>query len=510
MKKDTHVLCVLDGWGVAKPTESNAIAAAYTPCWDQITHDFPLTTLEASGPSVGLPPGQMGNSEVGHMHMGAGRIVPQDLPRIDDAILSGDFDHALQRFIRSVKAKGGACHVMGLLSKGGVHGHIDHIKHLCLVLAEHTIPVYLHGFLDGRDTPPQSAQEELAQFLEDIHPLSSKIKIASLSGRFYAMDRDNRWDRIEKTYRALTQGRTGETPQFTDPLLAIQHAYDQGITDEFIPPMVAENYAGPQNHDGVLMANFRADRAREILCALGSPDFQAFERSKPIAWSAFMGMTSYGDETDTFCGCLFPPQNVSKSLGEYLATCHKNQLRIAETEKYAHVTFFFNGGREPPFEAEDRILVPSPKVDTYDQAPEMSAQEVTDHVLKAIGNYDFILVNYANADMVGHTGNMEAAKQAVSCLDTCLGRLQEGILKKGGTLYVTADHGNVEHMYDDDPQAPHTSHTVSKVPFALIGTQSGQYSLGPGTLTDIAPTLLEAMGLQKPPEMTGRSLLRKK
>jgi len=499
------VLCILDGWGERKDTDFNAIAAAHTPVWDRLRATCPIGRLDASGGEVGLPAGQMGNSEVGHTNIGAGRVVMQDLPRIDAAIADGSLANApaLQEFISLVKASGGTAHLMGLVSPGGVHSHQDQIAALANILADAGVPVAVHAFLDGRDTPPSSARGYIESFLE----AAPRATVATITGRYYAMDRDKRWDRVEKAYAALTEGR-GQAHAGA-ALAAIDASYASGTTDEFVPATVIADYAGMRDGDGVLMANFRADRAREILAALLDPDFDGFPRPRRFEFAAATGMVEYSTSLAKRMTAIFPLLSLDNVLGQVVAEAGLKQLRIAETEKYAHVTFFLNGGREDVFPGEDRILVPSPKVATYDLQPEMSAPEVTDRLVEAIesGKYDLIVVNYANTDMVGHTGIMEAATRAVEAVDQCLGRLEAAVGKAGGALLITADHGNAENMRDSVTGEPHTAHTRNLVPVLLAPDRKYATRIGDGRLSDLAPTVLELMGLPKPAEMTGHSLI---
>ncbi len=502
------VLCILDGWGHRTERENNAIALANTPTWDswmaESGHSHAL--VETSGLDVGLPVGQMGNSEVGHMNIGAGRVVLQDLPQIDAAVAEGSLATrpALLTFIETLKKSGGACHLMGLLSPGGVHSHQNHIVALAKAVSAAGVPVRIHAFLDGRDTPPKSAHGFMTKFLNDIAGLAD-VSIATLSGRYFAMDRDNRWDRVSRAYNAIATGQ-GATAQ--DPLAAIEAAYAAEKTDEFIEPMVLNGYTGVKNGDGLLMANFRADRAREILSALIEPNFNSFERQPVPQFSVALGMSEYSAKLAERMSVLFPSSIPENGLGQVVADHGLTQLRIAETEKYAHVTFFLNGGQETEFSGEQRILVPSPDVATYDLKPEMSAAEVTDHLVSAVesGDFDLIVVNYANGDMVGHTGILSAAIKAAETLDACLNRLATAVQAAGGAMLVTADHGNCELMVDPNTNAPHTAHTIGKVPLVLVGPDAvGQ--LHDGRLSDLAPTVLDLMGLKQPTEMTGRTLL---
>ncbi|MBB4286566.1 2,3-bisphosphoglycerate-independent phosphoglycerate mutase [Roseospira goensis] len=501
------VLCILDGWGHREETADNAIAMADTPTWDRFLHDYPHTLIETSGGDVGLPHGQMGNSEVGHMNLGAGRVVVQDLPRIDGAVRDGSLGRtpALTDLIDKLKASGGACHLMGLMSPGGVHSHQDHMVALAKTLGEHGVPVVVHAFMDGRDTPPSAGRGYLKRFLEDVAGVPD-CRVGVVSGRYYAMDRDKRWDRVELAYTAMVDG--DGAARADDPLAGIQAAYDRGETDEFIKPIVIGDYAGMADGDGVLMANFRADRAREILAALLDPGFDGFTRRRVVAFAGAAGMAEYSKAHNAWMDTLFPPLALTHILGEVVAEAGLTQLRIAETEKYAHVTFFFNGGEETQFEGEDRILVPSPRVATYDLQPEMSAPEVTDRMVEAIGSgtYDVIILNYANGDMVGHTGVLAAAMKAAETVDHALARLEDAVKAAGGTMLVTADHGNLELMKDPETGEPYTAHTVGKVPAVLVNGPAGA-TLHEGRLADVAPTLLALMGLPQPEEMTGQPLV---
>jgi 2,3-bisphosphoglycerate-independent phosphoglycerate mutase len=447
----------------------------------------------------------MGNSEVGHMNLGAGRVVLQELVRIDQAVADGSLAKAaaLQDFIRKLKASKGTAHVMGLLSPGGVHSHQDHIAALVKALAAAGVPVRVHAFLDGRDTPPKSALDYLAGF-ETAIAGAKGASIATIGGRYYAMDRDKRWERVALAYAALVDARGEHAP---NGRAAVEAGYAAGTSDEFVKPTVVGDYAGMTDGDGVLMANFRADRAREILTALLDPTFDGFKRARVVAFAAAAGLVEYSEKLNPFLATIFPPQRLTNVMGEIVAKAGLKQLRIAETEKYAHVTFFFNGGEEGEFEGEERILVPSPKVATYDLKPEMSAFEVTDKLVAAIdsGKFDFVVVNYANTDMVGHTGDLQAAIKAVEAVDTCLGRLDAAVGKAGGALLITADHGNAEQMLDRATGQPHTAHTLNLVPVVLIG--AGKVALENGRLADVAPTLLEIMGLKRPAEMTGTVLI---
>ncbi len=499
------VLCILDGWGERKETLNNAIRTGETPNWDRLVETCPKSQLSASGLDVGLPDGQMGNSEVGHMTLGSGRVVLQDLPRIDAAIHDGSLDEnpALLRFIEKLKETGGTCHLMGLLSPGGVHSHQWHMRTLAGIVCSHGIPVQVHAFLDGRDCPPKSAADMVSRFEVDIRHMSC-INIATVCGRFWAMDRDNRWDRIEKAFNCMVEG---EGEKALTALEAINAAYENDITDEFVEPTVIGDYDGMQNGDGLLMANFRADRAREIMSAIADPDFPFFDRPRPLKFAAQTGMVEYSDAHNTYLDALFPPVELGDILGELIDNAGMKQLHISETEKYAHVTFFFNGGREEPFAGESRILVKSPQVQTYDHQPEMSAPEITDKLVESIESdaFDFIVVNYANGDMVGHTGDMDAAIQAVETVDKCIGRLEDAVKAAGGTMLITADHGNCEKMCEG--MNPHTAHTLFPVPAVLVNAPAHVKAINNGGLADIAPTMLELLGLDIPEAMTGKSLL---
>ncbi len=504
-KRRPVVLCILDGWGHREAREMNAIAQAQTPNWDGFLAACPHGLLQASEGDVGLPAGQMGNSEVGHMNLGAGRVVAQDLPRIDAAVADGSLagNADLQAFIARVLEKDGTCHLMGLLSPGGVHSHQAHLLALVRILVAANVKVALHAFLDGRDTPPQSAKGYLETFLAKAGKLPG-FRVASLCGRYYAMDRDNRWERTEKAYRVLAEGH-GERAD--DPIAAIAKSYEEGVTDEFVQPVAITGHDGIHGGDGVLMANFRADRVRQMFAALLDPDFDHFKRQQCLPQNPALGLTEYSKDLNTFHAVLFPNTELKGILGEVVAAAGKTQLRIAETEKYAHVTFFLNGGREQCFPGEERILVPSPKVATYDLQPEMSADEVTDRLVEAIhaSRFDLVVVNYANGDMVGHTGKLAAAIKAVETLDRCLGRLADAVVQADGVLLITADHGNVEKMKDEISDEPHTAHTLDRVPVVLVN--GPETLLADGALADVAPTLLELLGLSQPSEMTGHSLL---
>ena len=510
MTQKPVMLLILDGWGYReKTTPDNAIENGNTPNWHRLLGECPHGFVETSGLAVGLPDGQMGNSEVGHTNLGAGRVVMQDLPKIDQAIADGSLarNPVLLKMIETLKANGKTCHLMGLMSPGGVHSMQSHILALAKIISGHGVAVRVHAFLDGRDTPPSSAVQYLAQFEKDIAHLNN-VKIATIEGRFYAMDRDKRWDRIEKAYNnmLLADGKRYATADE-----AIKASYADKVTDEFVVPAVIGDYQGMKDGDAILMANFRADRAREILYALADAEFNGFSRKATVNFSNHVGMTEYSVDHNRFMQTIFPPEQLTNILGEVVAEHGLTQLRIAETEKYAHVTFFFNGGEEREFKGEERILIASPKVATYDLKPEMSVYEVTEQLVKAIEDkrFDVIICNFANGDMVGHTGIMEAALKAVAAVDECLGKVEKAIKDVGGVLIVTADHGNVEKMVDEKTGQPYTAHTVGKVQAVLVNDKSGVIGLKDGKLADIAPTMLDLLGIEQPKEMTGTSLLKR-
>jgi 2,3-bisphosphoglycerate-independent phosphoglycerate mutase len=433
-------------------------------------------------------------------------VVAQDLPRIDVAIEDGSLARrpALLELLDKVKVSRGALHIMGLMSPGGVHSHQDHIAALVKIFAAASVPVFVHAFLDGRDTPPKSAVGFVEKFSGEVHGLAG-VRLATVSGRYYAMDRDKRWDRVEKCYAAMVDAHAR---RFDDAIAALGHSYGENISDEFLVPCVLGDYAGMEDGDAMLFANFRADRAREISAALLDPGFEGFTRARVVKFAGAAGLTEYSEALKPFMASVFPPEDVRETLGEVIAEHHMSQLRIAETEKYAHVTFFLNGGREEQFGGEDRILVPSPKVATYDRKPEMSAYEVTEKLEEAIGSgkYDLIVCNYANPDMVGHTGVMEAAVKAVDTIDQCLGRLCAALESAGGLMLLTADHGNIEMMEDPETHEPYTAHTTLDVPIIAFGAPKGSM-LDNGRLADVAPTMLDLMGIKQPGLMTGHSLL---
>ncbi len=501
------VLCVLDGWGYRQDAGDNAITRANAPVFHKHWAQDPHALLDASETFVGLPKGQIGNSEVGHMNLGAGRVIFQDLPMIDNSIARGELasNKALQNLITALKKSGGACHIMGLASPGGVHAHQDHMISLAREVTKNGVPVVMHAFLDGRDVAPQSSAEQIEKLVGDLRGIKD-AKLATLCGRYYAMDRDKRWERVEKAYDLVVSG-TGKAA--TDAVAAIKESYAENVTDEFVLPVTLGDYKGMNDGDGILFANFRADRAREILTALLDTAFTGFARKKIVRFAGAAGMVEYSDQLNKLMSALYPPKQIANTLGAIMERAGLKQLRIAESEKYPHVTFFFNGGREDPYKDEERVMVPSPKVATYDLQPEMSASLVTDKVVEAVnsGNFDFIVLNYANPDMVGHTGSLAAAIQAVEAIDVCLGRLFDAVHKQGGFVLVTADHGNCEMMTDPATGGPHTAHTLEKVPVLLVNGPKEIKGLHDGKLADVAPTLLELMGMNIPSEMDGKSLL---
>lgn len=502
--KTPTTLIILDGYGLAENTGSNAICAAKTPVLNDIFAKYPTTQLIAAGEDVGLPEGQMGNSEVGHVNIGAGRVVFQDLPRITAAIRDGSFyeNPAFLAAAENAKATGGALHLMGLMSDGGVHSHNTHVW-ACLELAKRAglTKVYLHCFLDGRDVPPKSG----ADFLAECTLKCAEIgvgKIATVVGRFYAMDRDNRWDRVQEAYNAMVLG-TGAAE--ADPVAAVRRSYENDLTDEFVRPIISEPDGRIKAGDSVIFFNFRPDRAREITRAFVDPDFDGFPRRDGHFPLHYVCTTQYDDQMPNVT-VAFRPQDISNTFGQYISERELTQLRIAETEKYAHVTFFFNGGVEEVYPGEDRVLIPSSKeFPTYDLIPEMSAVEVAKQCAERIrsGAYDVVIVNFANCDMVGHTGDFAAAVRAVETVDACVGQVVQATADMGGTALITADHGNAEHMIEPDG-SPATAHTVNPVPFTIVGAD---VKLRPGRLSDITPTMLDLIGLSKPAEMTGESLI---
>ncbi len=503
------VLLILDGFGYSLKKENNAIAMANTPCWDQLQKDYPMTLLECSGRSVGLPADQMGNSEVGHIHIGTGRYVPQDFSKVNDAIEDGTFfsNSVLCKAVDRAKENNKALHILGLLSAGGVHSHEVQIAAMVDLAAKRGLQkIYLHAFLDGRDVPPKSAKSSI-DLLEEKFAEIGVGRIVSITGRFYAMDRDNRWDRVKLAYDLIAKGEAQNLA--SSALQGLEASYERGETDEFVLPTAIINAEGEivslDPDDSVVFMNFRADRAREISQAITLPEFNSFDRGYAPHSGYFCTLTEY--HQDFGYDIAFPSVDIKNGLGEYLSLLGMKQLRLAETEKYAHVTFFLNGGIDTPFPGEDRILVPSPKVRTYDLQPEMNAVEVTDHLVEAItsGKYDVIICNYANCDMVGHTGIIPAAILAVEAVDKALERVIEALKSVRGQLLLTADHGNIEQMVDDESGQAHTAHTTNKVPLVYVG--GSKPLISGGGLSDLAPTMLAILGVDQPTEMTGRSLI---
>lgn len=497
------ILCILDGWGQSSAPEGNAPLQAKTPNFDRIMATCPNATLITHGPDAGLPKGQMGNSEVGHTNIGAGRVVAMDLGQIDLAIEEGSFDtHApLIAFIDALKDSGGTAHLMGVVSDGGVHGHLNHLIVAARVIADAGVPVQVHAITDGRDVAPRSA----LGFFDQLEKAGlQNVRIATVSGRYFALDRDNRWGRVEKAVKAILRGDglAEETAR-----KAVEAAYTRGEDDEFIQPSVLPSYNGVQDGDGLFCLNFRADRAREVMAALADPAFQEFEVGHRPKWAAVMGMAEYSESHNAYISTMYPKPQIVNTLGEWVAKHGKSQFRLAETEKYPHVTFFLNGGQETPAKGEDRFMPKSPNVATYDLQPEMSSGEVTDQFVAAIEKgYDLIVVNYANPDMVGHTGDLKAAIAACEAVDHGLGRVLDALKTAGGAMIVTADHGNCEVMIDPDTGGPHTAHTLNPVPVAVVGVSEGAV-LSAGRLADLAPTVLHLMGLPQPDKMTGKCLL---
>lgn len=498
------VLCILDGWGIGPDPKVSAPAQAHVPTFNRLWQTCPHATLVTFGPDVGLPTGQMGNSEVGHTNIGAGRVVAMDLGQIDLAIEEGSFatNAALRQFIAAMEASGGTVHLAGLTSPGGVHAHQLHMIEAARVIAAEGVPVVIHAITDGRDVAPTSAAGQVAALEAALPP---GVKIVTVTGRYFAMDRDNRWERVEQAFRAMVYGQGQARADSADA--AIAAGYAAGKTDEFLPATVIGDYAGMKDGDGLFFLNFRADRAREILAAIGDPGFNAFDCGTRPALAARLGMVDYSQAHNAYMTSMFPKQDIVNTIGEWVAKQGLTQFRLAETEKYPHVTFFLNGGREAPFPGEDRFMPKSPKVATYDLQPEMSAPEVSDQFVAAIEKgYDLIVVNYANPDMVGHTGSLPAAIKACEAVDQGLTRVVAALEKAGGAMIVCADHGNCDVMVDPVTGAPHTAHTTNPVPVILVGGPAGA-SLKPGRLADLAPTLLQLMGLPQPPEMTGKSLI---
>jgi 2,3-bisphosphoglycerate-independent phosphoglycerate mutase len=504
LKKKTLALFILDGWGYREETNNNAIAAANTPILDRLNKEYASTLISGSGLDVGLPPGQMGNSEVGHVNLGAGRVVYQDFTKITKAIDDGSFNdnEVLLKAIEDAVKNDKAVHIMGLLSDGGVHSHQDHLfAAMQLADTKGAKKIYLHGFLDGRDTAPQGAEKYVKQAEEACAKLNN-AQVASLVGRYYAMDRDNRWDRVELAYNLLVSGKGEFTSDTASQAVAQSYAREQ--TDEFVKPTIIGGYNGMQDGDAVLFMNFRADRARELSHALITEDFSGFERAVKPAIN-FVQLTEF--ESNLKAPVAYPTENLVNVMGDWLAQNGKTQLRISETEKFAHVTFFYSGGKEDEYDGEERILIPSPDVATYDLQPEMNSEKLTDAIVNAIeeGKYDVIICNFPNGDMVGHTGKFDAAVKACEAVDACIGRITEALAKNDGECLITADHGNAEQMQDPDTGVAHTAHTSEPVPFIYFGRPANVRS--GGTLSDVAPTMLHLMGMEQPKEMTGTPIV---
>ena len=497
------ILCILDGWGMAPDSEANAISIAKKKYFDRVIANNPYSVLNASENEVGLPIGQFGNSEVGHMNIGAGRIILQDILRIDDAIETGKLSR--NNKITNLKKNCKRIHIVGLLSPGGVHGHEDHLFSLIDILDETNNKIFIHCILDGRDASPTGGVESMKKLQNKIKN-KKNIVIASLSGRYYAMDRDNRWERIELAYKAIIEGCSPALSN--DPVNEILKSYTNSLTDEFFLPISLNNYSGIEKGDGFIITNYRTDRVREILSSIFEKDFGNFKRTKIQEFSEALGMVQYSRKLRELIQPIFEPQTVNNTLGEVLSKLNLKQLRIAETEKYAHVTYFFNGGKEEKFDGEDRVLISSPRVKTYDLKPEMSAVEMTTELIKRVESqkYDFILINYANADMVGHTGVVEATVKAIETVDECLGKLLEVSEKENYNLIITSDHGNADNMLDEKKN-PCTTHSTNLVPMIYITDK--KLELRNGCLGDIAPTILDIMGIEKSREMSGKSLIKK-
>ena len=498
------VLCILDGWGISDRPEQSAPDCADTPNYDRLRRDWPNATLTTFGPDVGLPRGQMGNSEVGHTNIGAGRVVAMDLGQIDLAIEDGSFfqNPEIRAFVDRLKASGGTAHLMGIVSDGGVHGHIAHVLAAARAVARLGVPVVLHAITDGRDVPPKSAHGFITELAGG---LPSGVTIGTVSGRYFAMDRDNRWDRVQRAYAAMVRA---DGLHAASAEAAVCDAYGRGETDEFIQPTVLPGFAGARSGDGFFCLNFRADRAREIMAALAQPDFTEFDVTGRPAWSCVLGMVDYSARHDAYMTAAYPKRQVVNTLGAWVAARGLRQFRLAETEKYPHVTFFLNGGKEAPEPGEDRFMPQSPRVATYDLAPEMAAPEVTAKLVEAtLAGYDLIVVNFANPDMVGHTGSLPAAIRACEAVDRGLGAMMDALDRVGGAAVIIADHGNCETMVDPLTGGPHTAHTTNPVPVIVYRGPSGARLRKGGRLADVAPTVLDLMGLDLPPEMTGRSLI---
>ena len=505
-KKKPVVLCILDGWGLSEIIEGNAVSLANTPCFDNLMENFPSSTLVTHGPDVGLPVGQMGNSEVGHMNIGAGRVLNMDLRKIEHSIEQGTFGQlpGITRFADSIKLADGKAHLCGVLSDGGVHSHIDHMIKTAHALENYGLTVILHLFADGRDVAPRSIEKYLAKLIISI---GQNTSIGSVTGRYYSLDRDNRWERVAKGYDAMVNSKGN---RFKDAQSAVLAAYSTGLTDEFIPASVIGNYDGIKHGDGLMCMNFRADRARQLMAAVGDPKFNSFDVSQRPKLSVLTGFAEYSDSHNTYMDCVFSSDKIKNTLGEWVSAHGLKQYRIAETEKYPHVTFFMNGGVEVPAEKEVRYLAQSPKVATYDEQPEMSSKEVTVNLVNAIqtGDYNLIIANYANPDMVGHTGDLQAAIKACESVDIALIEITKAIKSTGGAMLICSDHGNCETMINLETGNPHTAHTTNPVPVILVGGQETTKLRSNGKLADLAPTLLELMGLPQPIEMSGNTLIK--
>ena len=501
MTKKPVLLCILDGWGNEKSIDYNAPKLASTPTFDTLKNTYPHTLLNACGLGVGLPDGQMGNSEVGHMNIGAGRIVMQNLPRIDLACADKSYKNtpAFSNFVHALKETNGTAHLLCLVSDGGVHAHQNHLIEMANSLQDLGIDVAIHAFTDGRDTAPESAKD----YIKEVQSKTT-APIKTVCGRYWAMDRDNNWDRVKKAYETIAYGKSPHTAK--NAIMAVENAYKDKITDEFVNATVIDDYSGLKDGDGIFCLNFRSDRSREILTALLDPDFTEFTR-KPVSLIKGLGIVSYSKDHNTYMDTVFPPIALTHTLGQVVSEAGLKQIRTAETEKYPHVTFFFNGGREEPYTGEERLLSGSPKVATYDLQPEMSAFDVTQNLVRRMdkGDIDMVVLNFANPDMVGHTGDLDATIKACEAVDTCLKKIYDSVQKLGGVLLVTADHGNCDIMYDTIKGEPHTAHTLNPVDFIVCG--AGNVQLQNGVLGDIAPTILHLLGLEQPKQMTGKCLI---
>ena len=508
MRKKPVVLCIMDGWGIPENDKYSAIAKANVPNYNNFLKEYPHSTLHASGEFVGLPDGQMGNSEVGHTNIGAGRVVLQTLPMINKDVTNDTLKDrpVIKDFIAKMQKAKTNMHLIGLMSDGGVHSHINHIINITKTFADNKINVILHCLLDGRDVAQKSALTYI-EMLNEAFKDYLNVQIATVGGRYYGMDRDKRWDRVEKAYNAIVIAESDE--KFPTAEDAINAAYAKDITDEFIVPSVIADYDGMHDGDGFLFCNFRADRARELTMALGNKDFDGFDRKKIVNFTVMGELTEYSEDHAKYLETVYTPEEIVNSLGEVVSNAGLTQLRIAETEKYAHVTFFFNGGKETVFKGEERKLINSPKVATYDLQPEMSAEGVKQGVIEAINSnkFDLIVINFANPDMVGHTGIMDAAIKACEAVDKCVGEIANKVKEKDGIMFITADHGNAEKMFDDTTGQPFTAHTTNLVPFIMVGNNVKNIKLNDGSLCDIAPTILQVMELKQPSEMTGKSLI---